>query len=299
MILAPPDDTRLSQIAAWQADLTALHARIAPHFRRPEVRDRAGKFLAGLMEPLERRNGWQLAEALGERSRDGVQRLLRTARWDAEAVRDDPRAYVVEHLGDPAAVLVLDETGFLNKGRKSVGVQRQYSGTAGRMENGQIGVVLAYASPRGQALLDRALYLPQAWAEDAARREAAGVPATVALQTKPQLGRAMLTRAFAATVPAAWVTGDEVYGNAGALRRWLEEEQRPYVLAVACSHPVWDRGRQVQGDALVAQIPEEVWQRIAVGAGSKGPRLYDWACARVPYWTEAGWAQWLLLRRLP
>ena len=170
MILAPPDDTQLSQIAAWQDDLTALHARIARHFPRPEVRDRAGKFLAGLLEPLERRNGWQLAEQLGERSPDGVQRLLRTARWDAEAVRDDLRAYVVEHLGDPAAVLVLDETGFLKKGSKSVGVARQYSGTAGRIENCQIGVFLAYASRHGHALLDRALYLPQGWAEDAARR---------------------------------------------------------------------------------------------------------------------------------
>jgi SRSO17 transposase len=145
--------------------------------------------------------------------------------------------------------------------------------------------------------LDRALYLPKVWAEDAARREAAGVPPDVRFATKGDLARAMLARAFAEAVPATWITGDEIYGNDGALRRWLEGEQRPHVLAVACSHPVWDGGVQVRVNALVAQISETGWQRIDVGTGSKGPRLYDWACARLPYWTEAGWAQWLLIRR--
>src|SRR5215207_11705659 len=228
MTVAPPDDPQLAQIASWQAELEALHARIAPHFARPEVRERAGRFLAGLLDPVERRNGWQVAEALGERSPDGVQRLLRTARWDAEAVRDDLRAYVVEHLGAPEAILVLDETGFLKKGSKSVGVARQYSGTAGRIENCQIGVFLAYASPRGHAFLDRALYLPKLWAEDAPRCRAAGVPDEAAFATKGELAQAMLARAFAAEVPAAWVTGDEVYGNDGDLRRWLEGEGRSY-----------------------------------------------------------------------
>jgi SRSO17 transposase len=287
----------IAEIAVWREELNALQARIAPHFRRPEVRARAGKFLAGLLDPVERRNGWQLAEQLGERSPDGVQRLLRTARWDAEAVRDDLRAYVVEHLGDPDAVLVLDETGFLKKGTKSVGVARQYSGTAGRIENCQIGVFLAYASPRGRAFLDRALYLPKVWAEDMARREAAGVPQDVRFATKGELAQAMLARAFAAEVPAAWVTGDEIYGNDGGLRRWLEVQNRPYVLAVARSHAVWQDGVQVRVDTLVEQIPEAGWQRIDIGAGSKGPRRYDWACGRLPYATEEGWAQWLLLRR--
>jgi len=297
MTVAPPDDPQLAQIASWQAELEALHARIAPHFARPEVRERAGRFLAGLLDPVERRNGWQVAEALGERSPDGVQRLLRTARWDAEAVRDDLRAYVVEHLGAPEAILVLDETGFLKKGTKSVGVARQYSGTAGRIENCQIGVFLGYASRHGHAVLDRALYLPKAWAEDAARREAAGVPDEIRFATKGDLAKSLLARAFAAAVPAAWVTGDEVYGNDGSLRRWLETEQRPYVLAVARSHMIWDRGRQVRIDALVGQIPAEAWQRLDIGVGSKGPRVYDWACAGLPYCTEDGWAQWLLLRR--
>ena len=172
------------QIACWHAELVALQGRIAPRFARPEVRARAGRYLAGLLEPLERRNGWQLAEALGEPSPHGVQRLLRTAQWDAEAVGDDLRSYVVEPLGDPGAVLVIDETGFLKKGTKSAGVARQYSGTAGRIENSQIGVFLAYASPQGQAFLDRALYLPKAWTEDGPRREAAGIPAEIQFATK-------------------------------------------------------------------------------------------------------------------
>jgi SRSO17 transposase len=250
-----------------------------------------------LLAPVDRRNGWQLAEQIGERSPDGVQRLLRTARWDAEAVRDDLRAYVVERLGDPAAVLVIDETGFLKKGTKSVGVARQYSGTAGRIENCQIGVFLAYASAHGQAFLDRALYLPKVWVDDRPRRTAAGVPAAVAFATKGDLAQSMLARAFAAGVPAAWVTGDEVYGNDGGLRRWLEAQDRAYVLAVARSHLVWGEGVQIRVEALVADIPPDGWQRRAVGAGSKGPRVYDWACARLPYWTADGRAHWLLIRR--
>lgn len=293
----PHEQAHLAQITQWQDELDAVQARIAPRFVRPEVRARSGRYLAGLLGSVERRNGWQLAEHLGERSPDGVQRLLRTARWDAEAVRDDLRAYVVEHLGDPDTVLVIDETGFLKKGTKSAGVARQYSGTAGRIENCQIGVFLAYASPRGRAFLDRALYLPKAWVQNAERREEAGIPPEVAFATKGDLAQAMLERAFAAAVPAAWVTGDEVYGNDGDLRRWLESEERPYVLAVACSHPIWQDGVQVRVDALLATIPEQGWARIDVGAGSKGPRLYDWACARLPYWTDEGWAQWLLLRR--
>ena len=297
MDLAPHDHEPMTQIAAWQADLTALQARIAPRFGRPEVRARAGKYLAALLEPLERRNGWQVAEALGERSPDGVQRLLRTARWDAEAVREDLRAYVVEHLGDAQAVLVIDETGFLKKGTKSVGVARQYSGTAGRIEHCQIGVFLAYASPRGRAFLDRALYLPKAWATDPPRREGAGIPPEVVFATKGDLAQTMLARAFAAEVPAAWVTGDETYGNDGDLRRWLEGQQRPYVLAVARSHPVWHEGAQVRVEALLPEIPADGWHRLSVGDGSTGPRIFDWACARLPSWTEDGWAQWLLIRR--
>src|SRR5215218_2479235 len=167
MELTPQEQVQIGQIGGWHAGLAELHARIAPRFKRPEARARAGRYLAGLLAPVERRNGWQLAEALGERTPDGVQRLLRTSHWDAEVVRDDLRAYVVEHLGDAEAVLVIDETGFLKKGTKSVGVKRQYSGTAGRIENCQVGVFLAYASPSGRAFLDRELYLPEEWASDA------------------------------------------------------------------------------------------------------------------------------------
>lgn len=297
MSVAPHAPVSLEQSATWQDDLAALQDRIGPRFARPEVRARAGRYLAGLLGAVERRNGWQLAEVLGETTPDGVQRLLRSAQWDADAVRDDLRAYVVAHLGDPAAVLVIDETGFLKKGTKSAGVARQYSGTAGRIENSQIGVFLAYASPQGQAFLDRALYLPKAWTEDAERRAVAGIPPEVGFATKGDLAQTLLARAFAADVPAAWITGDEIYGNDGDLRRWLETEQRSYVLAVARNHPVWERGSQVRVETLVAQIPEEAWQRLEIGDGSKGPRISDWACARLPYVTDEGWAQWLLLRR--
>src|SRR5215217_7715527 len=175
----------LEEVAAWGRGLSAVHARIAPRFGRAEPRRRALAYLRGLTSPVERKNGWQLAEQIGERTPDGVQRLLATARWDADAVRDDLRAYVVEYLGDPRGVLVVDETGFLKKGTRSAGVQRQYSGTAGRIENCQIGVFLAYASPRGRAFLDRELYLPKEWAANAARRRDAGVPAGVEFRTKP------------------------------------------------------------------------------------------------------------------
>ncbi len=295
--MPPLDLAPLAQIGDWHDDLAMLHARIAPRFARPEVRARVGRYLAGLLGPVERRNGWQLAEQIGERTPDGVQRLLRTACWDAEAVRDDLRAYVVEHLGDRNAVLVIDETGFLKKGTKSVGVARQYSGTAGRIENCQIGVFLAYAAPRGRAFLDRALYLPKDWTTDRERRAAAGIPPAVAFATKPALAQTMLARAFAAEVPAAWVTGDSVYGSDSNLRFWLQAARRAYVLAVTGAHHIWDGGIQRRVEAVVAALPEDVWQRLTVGAGSKGPRVFDWALARLPYDTEPGFGQWLLVRR--
>jgi len=197
--------TTSEEIESWRAGLEALHARIAARFRRSEARDRAKRYLAGLLDRVERKNGWQLAEHLGESGPQGVQRLLNAADWDVDAVRDDLRAYVVEHLGKPDGVLVIDETGFLKKGTKSVGVQRQYSGTAGRIENCQIGVFLGYASSAGRALIDRDLYLPQAWIDDGERRQEAGVPKAVTFATKPQLAKAMLERAVVASVPAIGV----------------------------------------------------------------------------------------------
>ena len=288
---------RRDEVAGWRAELGVLHARIAGRFRRSEVRERVHRYLAGLLERVERKNGWQLAEHLGEAGPQGVQRLLNAARWDADGVRDDLRSYVVEHLGDPNGVLIVDETGFLKKGTKSVGVQRQYSGTAGRIENCQVGVFLAYAGASGRAFLDRELYLPKEWAADDARRREAGVPTDVAFATKPRLARRMLERAFAAGVPAAWVAGDAVYGDASDLRRWLEARDAAYVLAVSCSHMIWQAGQQQRAADLIAAVPSEAWVPLSAGAGSQGERLYDWTWIRLPYESPPQRAQWLLARR--
>jgi SRSO17 transposase len=282
--------------ADWIVGLDTLHARIAPRFRRAEVRTRVRHSLAGLLSQVERKNGWQLAEHLQESGPQGVQRLLNAAYWDADPIRDDLRAYVVDHLSDPHAVLIVDETGFVKKGTKSAGVARQYSGTAGRRENCQIGVFLAYASPHGCAFIDRARYLPEEWAVDMERRADAAIPPTVAFATKGCLARDMLQRAFAAQVPAAWVVGDTVYGH-DELRRWLDAEERNYVLAVCCTHGVWTRGQQVEAQALVDQVPAVQWTRLSAGDGSQGPRWDDWVCFALPYDQLPGRAQWLLVRR--
>jgi SRSO17 transposase len=277
----------------WAAELDRLGARLAPRFGRVEPRRRALAYLRGLLAPVERKNGWQLAEAAGDPTPDGMQDFLGRMRWDAEQVRDDLRAYVVEHLGDPGAVLVLDETGFVKKGAHSVGVQRQYSGTAGRIENCQVGVFLAYASSKGHALLDRALYLPERWADDAGRRAKAGVPEEVTFATKPKLGLAMLQRALVAGVPFAWVTGDSVYGSDHHLRRLVERHGRGYVLAVTSAQRL---GLKPVEDWL-EDVPARGWRRLSAGEGAKGPRLYDWAY--LPYRSLAakGWKTGLLIRR--
>src|SRR5215218_258783 len=284
----------------WSTYLEELHSRIAHRFLRPEVRERAYRYLSGLLGEVRRKNSWQMAEAIGEARPRGVQHLLNDAHWDADAVRDDLREYVVEHLGDEhSGVLIVDETGFLKKGEKSVGVARQYTGTAGKRENCQVGVFLCYASQEeGRAFIDRALYLPEEeWAEDEERREAAGVPEEVEFATKGALAKAMLSRALEAGVPAKWVTGDEVYGNDGKLRGWLQERERAYVLAVSRSHPVMNVFERKRADEIAAEAPPEAWERVEVGAGSKGPRVYDWARARLPYECAQGWSQWLVVRR--
>ena len=299
--VASEEQTTLEEVARWEAGLEALQARIAPHFARREPRRRALAYLKGLLGPVERKNGWQLAEYAGDKTPDGVQRLLATYDWDANLVRDDLRSYVVEHLGDAQGVLVIDETGFLKKGAKSGGVKRQYSGTAGRIENCQIGVFLAYAAPRGRTFLDRQLYLPREWAEDPARRVEAGVPEEVAFQTKPQLAQMMLQRALEAGVPASWVTGDEVYGGDRRLRVWLEQQELPHVLAVRSNEPLWvatDRGpAQVAAAQLVAQMNPEEWVRLSAGEGAKGPRIYDWARVPIRPFGERNKGYWLLARR--
>jgi SRSO17 transposase len=236
---------------------------------------------AGSLSPIERKNGWQLAEALGYRTPHGVQHLLGRAEWSADAVRDDLLSYVKEQLADPQGILIIDETGFLKKGSKSVGVARQYSGAAGRIENCQIGVFAAYVSPTrasARTLIDRALYLPKEWAEDAERRRVAHVPEAVAFATKPQLARQLINRVREAGLPCAWVVADSVYGTDSRLRTWLEARHQPYVLAVSAQYRIFD-GRQIQWAAdLVAALPARAWQKLSAGTGTKGERLYEWAC---------------------
>jgi SRSO17 transposase len=252
------------------------------------------------MAPLERKNGWTISEASGARSPDSVQWLLTGADWDPDRLRDDLRDWVAERLGDPGGVLVIDDTGFLKKGSKSAGVQRQYSGTAGRIENCQIGVFLAYATPAGRTLLDRELYLPKSWTEDRDRCAEAGVPAEVGFATKPELAEAMLARAFDARVPASWVTGDEAYGQVSALRRALLAKGLSYVLAVPSNQQVHlAAGGEGRIDAAVAALKAQCWTTITVGAGAKGPRTYQWARASVRPLPEdrGGPEHWLLARR--
>ncbi|HET9593529.1 MAG TPA: IS701 family transposase, partial [Solirubrobacterales bacterium] len=292
--------TDVNGAEGWARGLDELAQRLAPRFARVEPRRRLLAYLRGLLAPLGRKNGWQLAEATGDRTPDGMQDFLSRMRWDADAdadadaVRDDLRAYVVERLGDPDAVLVLDETGFVKKGEKSAGVQRQYSGTAGRVENCQIGVFLGYAGRHGRALIDRALYLPEGWAGDPGRRAGAGVPQEIAFATKPKLGRAMLERALDAGVPCAWVAGDSVYGADRALRRRIEARGGlGYVLAVTSGQRLG--GRRV--DAWAARVPAEGWRRLSAGEGAKGPRLYDWAYTPYRGGAPPGWEKGLLVRR--
>jgi SRSO17 transposase len=278
------------------APLEDAYRRIAPCFGRSETRARSRRYLAGLLSTTERKNGWQLAEASGERHPRGVQRLLDEAEWDAEDVRDAVRRFVVDHLGQSNGLLIVDETGFLKKGTKSAGVARQYSGTAGRRENQQVGVFLAYASEAGCALIDRELYVPQEWFDTPARCQEAGIPPTRRFATKPQLAQQVLTRAFAAAVPAQWVVGDCIYGSEG-LRHWLEAQGQAYVFAVTSTHAIWEQGEQIGAADLVVRHPELGWVRWSAGAGSQGPRRYDWAWMRLPYTSAPGMAHWLLIRR--
>ena len=291
----------VAEVARWAEGIERVHEWIGGRFRRPEPRRRVLDYLRGLLSPVERKNGWQLAEQAGDTTPDGVQRLLYNYRWDADLVRDDLKTYAVEHLADADAVLVVDGTGFLKKGEKSVGVQRQYSGTAGRIENCQIGVFLAYASAKGRTLLDRELYLPQVWSEDWERRREAGVPESVGFRTKPQLAQLMLERALESGVPFGWVAGDEVYGNDRKLRLWLEREGIPHVLAIRSNEKLWawtDKGpRQVRADRLTPPVDELGWIRCSAGDGAKGPRVYDWAAVEIRPLREPGKGYWLLARR--
>jgi SRSO17 transposase len=282
--------------ARWRDQFDELMGRIAGRFARVEPRRRARAFVLGLLSGLRRKNCWTIAELAGDLSPDGMQHLLAAARWDADAVRDDLRGYVIEHLGSADAVLVVDETGDVKKGRASAGVQRQYSGTAGRVENCQVAVFLSYASPAGHALIDRELYLPRSWAADPARCAVAGIPQDMAVfATKPALARRMLGRALDAGVPAAWVTGDEVYGADPGLRADLEARRTGYVLAVAAGHRVATAAGTCPAGQLAARLPRRAWQRYSAGPGAKGHRYYDWAWAVIDLGRPGH--RWLLIRR--
>ena len=252
--------------------------RIAPRFARYEPLRHAAELMAGMVSGLDRKNCWTVAEHRGDATPDGLQHLLSRAKWDAEAVRDDLRDYVVDAFGDPDAILILDETGDVKKGMHSVGVQRQYTGTAGRIENAQVAVYLTYAAPRGHALIDRALYLPRCWAEDPDRCDNAGIPENRrGFATKPTLAAALVTRAISAKVPAAWVAADEVYGADPRLRAAIRGHGLGYVLAVAANRRVPTQAGPIRVDRLPAHLPRRAWQKQSAGAGSHGPRIYSWA----------------------
>lgn len=272
-------------------------SRVAGRFARVEPRRTARAFITGLLAGLPRMNCWTLSEHAGDATPDKMQRLLSRAKWDASEIRDDVRGLAVEHLGRNEAMLVIDETGDLKKGDQSVGTQRQYTGTAGRIENAQVGVFLTYATAAGHTLIDREIYLPRSWTDDADRCTAAGIPAEAGFATKPRLATRMIARALEAGVPAEWVTGDEVYGNDPGLRTELESRGMGYVLAVGCAAPITTTTGLWRADTLAAMLPRRAWQRLSAGAGAKGYRYYDWAWMDIHHAADQAGYQWLLVRR--
>jgi SRSO17 transposase len=292
-MVLPPEAVSAPGPVVWPEAFAELFALVAGEFAQALSRRRARGYLLGLLSHSERKNGWTIAEFAGDAGPEGMQRLLNFYAWDEDRVRDAVRRYVVRAFGHPAGVLVADETGFLKKGRMSAGVQRQYSGTAGRVENCQLGVFLAYAAPDGsRALIDRELYLPESWTDDRDRCREAGISDDVQFATKPELARKMAERAVAAGVPFAWFTADEAYGQNPGLRDWLEENQIRYVMAVPVSEPCATAAGKIRADGLAARVPAGGWQVLSCGDGSKGPRLYDWALIGL-----AGAGHHLLVRR--
>ncbi len=314
----------IDQVKEWAKDFEAFQARFAHLFSRSEIRDQMSKYLRGLMARVDRKNTWQMAEAVGDQTPDRMQRFLYRTEWDADDARDILQQFVVEEFGDEDGIGIVDETGFIKKGDRSVGVKRQYSGTAGKVENCQVGTFLSYATPKGHVFLDRRLYLPQEWCADPERRAEAKVPDDIVFQTKPQQAVAMLEHAWAQGVPMRWVTGDELYGDAPDLRDTVIAHHRLYVLAVSQNTPVWTeqpalevpqkpwtgrprtRTRLAEGAAPATTVqavtwawPEGRWQRFAVAEGEKGPRMYDWARQRVIEGRGGlpGPEAWLLVRR--
>lgn len=294
--------TTFVDVWRWGQELERLHARIAPRFARPEPRGRALAYLKGIVSTARRKNGWQLAEHAGEARPDGMQRLLNAAVWDADLVRDDLRTYILDRLGDPHGVVVIDETSFRKRGHKSVGVKKQYCGTTGQLENCQVGVFLSYVSQKGHTLLDRELYLPKEWIADPERSREAGIPEATRFQTKCELARQMIERMWDAQVPIAWVVADSVYGGNLDLRTWLEQHGYSYVLAVACDEPVGiqtpnGRKRMTVAEAEALLLHAEDWHRLSMSEGTKGPRLFDWATMPLLHGWEDDGRHLLLVRR--
>jgi SRSO17 transposase len=296
---SPPSPVELDllDVQMWNVYWAEIERRIGPIFARSDARERAMSYLAGLLSPAERKNSWQLAEISGDPNPYGFQHLLGRADWDPDALRDRLRTYVSDYLAESDAVGVIDETGFLKKGRQSAGVARQYSGTAGRIENCQIGVFLTYASAQGHTLIDRELYLPKEWTDDRERCRRAGIPDERAFATKPELARQMLWRAFEAGVMLAWVSGDSVYGDDRALRGFLEERKQAYALAVSGKEWVWLGSEQRQVKTILAELPNLGWETLSAGVGSKGARLYEWRRLELGAPAQEGWKRFLLVRR--
>ncbi len=294
--------TTILDVWRWGQELERLHAHIAPRFARPEPRQRALAYLKGIVGSIERKNGWQLAEHAGESRPDGMQRLLNSAIWDEDLVRDDLRAYILEHLGDPHAVLVIEETSFRKRGKKSAGVSKQHCGTTGQLENCQVGVFLAYVSSLGHTLVDRELYLPLRWILDRQRCREAGIPEEIGFATKCEQAQMMIERLWKAKIPFAWVVADTVYGGNGKLRAFLEAHQYFYGLAVACDEAVGiqtpeGRKRMTVAQAEAHSFQAQDWQRISMSHGTKGPRRFDWAVMPMLHgWQDDG-QHFLLVRR--
>lgn len=285
----------------WRGELSALKARVGGVLGRRELRETGGAFLDGLLSGAERKTGWMLAEEAGHGSPYRVQSLIGRSRWDADRLRDVVRDYALEALRDADGVLVVDETGFVKKGDRSVGVARQYTGTAGRIENAQVGVFLCYASRHGAALIDRRLYLPETWAKDEARRARAAVPAGIVFSTKLMLARDLIASALDAGVSCRFVLADALYGSDSGLRRMLEERGQPYVLATRSNYTLRflvDEGLiQTDPAELAADLPADAWRTLPAGEGSKGLRLYEWASIKLPWIKSRGLCRWLLFRR--
>lgn len=290
-------DLDVLDVQVWNLYWGELERRISSSFARSDAAAQARQYLAGLLSPAERKNAWQLAEISGASTPYGFQHLLGRAIWNPDELCDQLRSYITDYLATPDAVGVIDESGFLKKGRHSAGVARQYSGTAGKVENCQIGVFLAYASEHGHCLMDRELYLPKEWTDDRERCRHAGIPAERSFATKPVLARQMLERSFAAGVKLAFVAGDSVYGDDRGLRTWLEGQKQAYVLAVSGKEYVWRNQKQQSVSSMLADLPTEGWQRLSAGAGSKGPRWYDWLRLELHDPAEQAFKRWLLVRR--